>query len=83
MPLTQIGIHIPVLSHFRIHAYTREPRAQPGKRRAALPPGSRLPTAARDHHKAQAPYGSRLSTAAPSLSSASLRTARGHAAFMR
>ena len=83
MPLIKIGIHIPVLSHFR--KQTRAARPGKSKRRAALPAAGQ-PSVDRcpPPRTAQPPnYGSRLTTAAPSLSSASRRTERGHAAFIR
>lgn len=88
MQLDHIGIHIPVLSCFCI--YTRAARPEKAKgaplcRMAAvrrpLPAALRpLPAAPRG---ADLNYSSRPATAAPSFSSASRRTARGHAAFIR
>lgn len=81
MQLDHIGIHIPVLSCFCI--YTRAARPEKAKgaplcRMAAV--RRPLPAAPRG---AAPNYSSRPATAAPSLSSASRRTARGHAAFIR
>ena len=82
MQLDHIGIHIPVLSCF-LHTYTRAARPEKAKgaplcRMAAV--RRPLPAAPRG---AALNYSSRPATAAPSLSSASRRTARGHAAFIR
>lgn len=81
MQLDHIGIHIPVLSCFCIYTRAARPKKAKGAplcRRAAV--RRPLPAAPRG---AALNYSSRPATAAPSLSSASRRTARGHAAFIR
>ena len=81
MPLIKIGIHIPVLSHFRKQTRAARPEKAKGAPLCRMAAVRRpLPAAPRG---ADLNYSSRPATAAPSLSSASRRTARGHAAFIR
>lgn len=81
MQLDHIGIHIPVLSCFCIYMRAARPKKAKGALLCRMAAVRRpLPAAPRG---AALNYSSRPATAAPSLSSASRRTARGHAAFIR